>query len=222
MIELINGDCFEEMDKLIERGIRVDLVFTNPPYNRKRNDKYNNYDDANCNYYEMIEKTIEMSLKISDVLFLNIQKNYYNKKDVFKIIGNYSDKIVDIIVWSKSNPMPANGFNITNAYEFIIILSNNKSVKATKTYTKNHVETSVYSDNPFKKIHRAVMKPALCEWVLDRFTKEGDLILDCYMGCGTTGDICANTNRNFIGIELNKEYFNIAQKRIERVGDKND
>ena len=57
----------------------------------------------------------------------------------------------------------------------------------------------------------------MTEYMLSKLSDEGDGILDPVMGSGTTGVACINTNRKFIGIELDKEYFNIAKKRIERI-----
>ena len=57
----------------------------------------------------------------------------------------------------------------------------------------------------------------MTEYMLSKFSDEGDVILDPFMGSGTTGVACINTNRKFIGIELDKEYFNIAKKRIEKI-----
>ena len=184
-VTLYNGDCLDVLKNIESNS--VDFAFTSPPYNRERNDKYANFNDKCLNYFEFLKTVVELNLKISKYLFLNVQKNYYNKADIFKLIGEYSNKIIDIIVWTKSNPMPASGLNLTNAYEFILIMSNTeKSIKCTKTYTKNHIETSVYSENPYKKIHRAVMKPQVVEYFIDNFTKENDTILDCFMGLGTT------------------------------------
>jgi len=53
------------------------------------------------------------------------------------------------------------------------------------------------------------------EYLIKTYTNEGDLVLDNCMGSGTTGVACKSLNRNFIGIELNEKYFNIAKKRIE-------
>lgn len=116
--------------------------------------------------------------------------------------------------------MPASGLNITNAYEFILILSDcEKSIKSNYTYTKNHLNTSVYSNNPYKKIHRAVMNPEVVKWFIDNFTKENDKILDCFMGVGTTGIECVKSNRNFVGIELDNSYFELAKRRIHNAID---
>jgi DNA modification methylase len=65
------------------------------------------------------------------------------------------------------------------------------------------------------KFHPTQKPVALLEYLIRTYTNEGDLVLDCCMGSGSTGVACVNTNRNFIGIELDENYFNIAKKRIE-------
>jgi site-specific DNA-methyltransferase (adenine-specific) len=64
------------------------------------------------------------------------------------------------------------------------------------------------------KQHPTQKPTALLEWLVKTYTNEGDLVLDNCMGSGSTGVACVNTNRNFIGIELDKGYFDIAEKRI--------
>lgn len=217
-MELYNGDCLVIMDELIKRGVYVNFTFTSPPYNRKRDDKYNNYRDTLSDYYGLLKSATDKTLELSDYVFLNIQKNYYNKEDVFRYIGEYAKEIIDILVWTKTNPMPASGFNITNSWEFIIILSKkHKTIKAKKTYTKNHIETSVYSENPYKKVHRAMMKPSVVEYFIDRFTDKKDIILDPFMGLNTTGVVCKQNNRDFIGIELDETYFDMGSKRLNEI-----
>lgn len=209
MITLIQGDCFEQMPKLEAQS--VDMVITSPPYNRKRNDKYNNHTDIKRDYVAFLEKSINECLRVcKGNVFFNLQKNTYNKQDVHKIMGIFSDKIIEVLIWKKSNPMP--NPHLINAYEYILVLSeNNKSLKANKTYTLNHFTTPVYSGNPYKKIHRAVMHPDACAYMIDNFSKEGDTVLDPFMGVGTTGAVCKNRARNFIGIELDKTYFEICE-----------
>lgn len=214
MINLINEDCLKVMKKMKDKS--VDISFTSPPYNRKRNDKYKNYNDTIKDYFKfLIDFTDELLRLTKKYVFINLQKNYYNKQDVFNYIGKYSDKIVEIIIWEKTNPMPASGFNITNSYEMFIVLSN-EPLKSNNTYTKNVITTSVNSDTT-TKIHKAVMKQEVSDWFIKKFTKENNLILDCFMGLGTTGISCKKLNRNFIGIEINEEYFNIAKERIENM-----
>lgn len=70
-------------------------------------------------------------------------------------------------------------------------------------------------------LHPTQKPVALLEYLVETYTKEGDLVIDMTMGSGSTGVACRNLNRNFIGIELNKEYFDIAEKRINKVVEEN-
>ena len=209
--ELYEADCFEQLKYLKDKSI--DITFTSPPYNRKRNDKYTNYDDTIKDYYLfLVEATDLLLAKTKRHVIINLQTNYYNRQDVYKFIGHYYNKIQNIIVWEKSNPLPANGHNITNAFEYFFILGDT-AIKSNTTYTKNHITTSI--NNSITKIHKAVMKQEVADWFIEKFTKENDVVLDCFMGLGTTGLSCIKYNRDFIGIELDEEYFNIAKERIE-------
>lgn len=209
MIQLYCDDCFNYLDR-----IECDIVFTSPPYNRKRNDKYKNYDDIIDDYFAFLVNFID-NIQYSKYLFLNVQTNFYNKQDVYRLIGKYYNKIQQIFVWEKSNPMPAQGFNITNAYEYFLVFGD-KALKSNYTYTKNILTTSVNSATT-TKIHRAVMKQEVADWFIYNFTVNGDIIFDPFMGLGTTGISCIKYNRNFIGIEKNKEYYDLASKRISEV-----
>ena len=135
--------------------------------------------------------------------------NYYNKQDVFKLLGNYHKEIHEVFVWEKSNPLPASGLSVTNAYEFIICFGS--SLKSNKTYTKNHLTTSVAK---MYKEHKAVMNDKVASFFIENFTKENDIIYDPFMGCGTTGVICKINNRSYIGSEISKEYCDISNQRI--------
>lgn len=211
--KVYNMNCIDGLKELDNNS--VDVSFTSPPYNRKRNDKYTFYDDTLTDYYGFLCGFTDELIRITRRhVFVNIQKNYYNKNDVFRYIGKYSDKIVEIIIWEKSNPMPASGCNITNSYEYIIVLGN-EPLKANHTYTKNIFTTSV---NPQTfKIHKAVMNKAVSDYIIEMFTKEGDLILDPFFGLGTTALSCIDLGRRWIGFEMNKEYCDVANDRINEV-----
>ncbi len=72
------------------------------------------------------------------------------------------------------------------------------------------------SDNSQRKLHPTQKPVALLEYLIKTYTNEGQLVLDNCMGSGSTGIACLNTNRNFIGIELDQDYFNIASERINK------
>ena len=211
--KIYNEDCLEGMKRIPDNSI--DYTFTSPPYNRKRNDKYNNHDDSRADWFEFMSDTIDELKRITRKhIFFNVQKNYYNKNDVFKLIGKYSESIVEIIIWNKTNPMPASGNSITNSYEFIIVLGDG-ALKSNTTYTKNVITTNVYSKNPYREVHRAVMHPELAKEVLTKFVQKGNSVLDPFMGVGTTAIACIESGMSFTGFELEKEYYDIAKERIE-------
>ena len=72
---------------------------------------------------------------------------------------------------------------------------------------------------PHPPVHPTEKPVDLLEELILTYTNEGDTVLDFTMGCGSTGIACKNTNRNFIGIELEERYFKIAKERIEGSGE---
>jgi len=77
-----------------------------------------------------------------------------------------------------------------------------------------HPTSILKFNNPKKSLHSTQKPVALCEWLIKSYSDENDLILDFTMGSGTTGVACKNTNRRFIGVEMDKEIFKIAEKRL--------
>lgn len=69
--------------------------------------------------------------------------------------------------------------------------------------------------NPNKMLHPTQKPEKLLEELIEKYSDSGATVLDCFMGSGSTGVACVNTGRNFIGIEIDETYFNIAKKRIE-------
>lgn len=83
-------------------------------------------------------------------------------------------------------------------------------------------DTNSMNSVKWRKNHHPTVKPLkLMSYLITLFSREGDTVLDPFMGSGTTGVACKNTGRSFIGIELDEEYFEIAKKRIEEVKDEN-
>lgn len=210
-IDLHRGDAFVLLNNMANKS--VDITFTSPPFNRKRNDKYANYNDVIDDYFGWVENLIDECVKKTKRhVIVNLQTNYYNRTDVYKIIGRFAEKIQNIIVWEKSNPLPANGNNLTNAYELFLVIGDNP-IKSNTTYTKNHITTSVNSQST-TKIHKAVMKQEVADWFIEKFTNAQDIVFDPLMGLGTTGISCKKYGRNFIGCEIDEQYYKIAQERI--------
>ncbi len=214
MDNLILGDSSAVIKTFADE--QFDTVFTSPPYNRKRNDKYEDFTDISDDYFNFLVESINQCLRVcKGNVYYNIQKNFYNRVEIYKLFGHFAEQIIETIVWNKANPTPAGGDAVTNSYEYILVLSNNNTaLKANNTYTKNHFCTPVYSENPYKKQHRAVMHPKAVEYVLRSFCKPNESVLDPFMGTGTTGVVCKQFGMTFTGIELVEKYYNISKQQM--------
>lgn len=220
--KLYQGDCLTILEEMIQKGETVDVSFTSPPYNRKRNDNvYQGYDDTKEDYLGFLIDFTDKLLKLSKKwVIVNIQTNYYNKVDVHKYIGHYADKMQNIAVWVKPNPKPSgnkDGTSLMYGYENFFILGDNV-IRTNGGFINNYVRAGVTA-NPYSKFHRATMNPRVCDWFIQNLTAKGDTVLDCFMGLGTTGISCKKMGRKFVGIELVDEYFKIAEERINNTND---
>ena len=208
---IIHGDCLEVMKEMADDS--VDCVFTSPPYNRERNDVYAHYDDQQKDYFGFLVAFTDESIRVSKgSVFINIQSNYYNKNILNKYIGHYADQINYTFVWTKENPMPASGSNITKSFEYIFVMTD--MLKSNSTYTKNHIHTSVNPDT--EKSHGAIMHIKVAKHFINSFTLPGDIVLDPFLGTGTTARACKDLGRECIGIEISADYIKLAELRLRQ------
>lgn len=243
MIELFNDDCIKKMDEFIKEGRHVDAIITSPPYNMclrvhsgkymsrwawKNQEtsfsaKYANYSDdlPMDKYFEFQDNFINKALQITDTLFYNIQMITGNKLALFQLVGKYSDKIKEVIIWDKCTAQPAmNAGTLNSQFEFIFVFSNNKPYNRsfeTATFDRGTLSNVWQIKRERNEEHKAAFPKMLVKKILENFTKEGDTIMDPFMGSGTCGVVCKQMNRNFIGIELDKNYFNVCQDKINEV-----
>lgn len=234
---LILGNCIEEL-KLIEEN-SVDLVFTSPPYNmnlrvrdgkycsrqlvKELSTKYENYDDnlSMEEYYYFITNIIDDLLRVcKGYIFFNVQILTGNKVALYKAIGKYAEQIKEFIIWDKVNAQPAIGDGVLNSqFEVILVLSKNNAM--TRQFDKCNFKRGTLSnvwkqkrEKSDNKNHGAVFPLEIAELIVDNFSEVGDVVLDPFLGTGTTGVASKLTGRNFIGIEIDEEYFNKAKGRI--------
>lgn len=96
---------------------------------------------------------------------------------------------------------------------------NNKKEDKVYTYTHKYPTSIIEFSNAKQKgkVHPTQKPVPLLEYLIKTYTNEDEKVLDFTMGSGSTGVACKNLNRNFIGIELDESYFNIAKERIEGI-----
>jgi site-specific DNA-methyltransferase (adenine-specific)/modification methylase len=236
-VQLFNDDCLKILPTIPENS--VNLIVTSPPYNMRTrvtngkyttrenskhfSKKYKNFNDALSidNYYHFHKKVINEMLRISKIIFYNIQIVTGSKEALFKIIGDFNINIKDLIIWDKGHGQPAMHSGVLNKATELIILfeSNAKAGRCFNTYNFNRGELNdiwrIPRERSKIKGHSAVFPLALATKAIENFSKKNDIVLDPFMGTGTTGVACKNLNRKFIGIELDKDYFDVAKNRIE-------
>ena len=232
---LIHGDCLVEMDKLIDDGVRGDMILTDPPYGTTA-----------CKWDTIIPfedmwwciNQIKRNARVPIVLFgsepfsshlrLSNLKNYkydwvwekpqgvnplLSKKqplnNIEYILVFYSKQTYYNPQFDKGEPYTITRdkksriSEVTN-HKYAQTTTINKGVRYPKRILKFKRETGLHP----------TQKPVpLLEYLIKTYTNEGDTVLDFTMGSGSTGVACLQTNRNFIGIELDENYYNIAKER---------
>ena len=228
--EIYNMDCMEGL-KLLDNN-SIDLVIIDPPYllnlNKvKKPTNMNNY--AN----ELLNLKNGFDLKVLDILIQKMKKIniyiYCSKRQVKDLLNYFSDKNCnhEILTWHKLNPSPLINNNYLPDTEYILFFRE-KGVKIYGNYhTKRKYYLSLTNKVDKQKYKHPTIKPLeLIERHIINSSKEGDLVLDCFCGSGTTLVGAINQNRRYIGFEIDKKYYEIAKKRIEEVlikkGDKTE
>jgi site-specific DNA-methyltransferase (adenine-specific) len=235
-IDLHNGDCLELMKDIPDGS--VDLVLTDPPYGTTacKWDSVIPFEPMWEQYNRIIKPNGAIALfgaqPFTAVLVASNIKNYKhhwiwmkNRGTGFQV-AKYRPMMQteDIVVFCKrgntlnynpqmiplDKPYKGTGAKRTNGSNPIAHFN-----KIEKEYTHKY-PTNVINCAKVSKPQHPTQKPvALLEYLIRTYSNEGETVLDNCMGSGSTGVACVNTNRNFIGIELDEGYFKIAQERIE-------
>ena len=223
MINLYKGDCLQVMDELIAKGIKIDAVITDPPYNIARKNNFHTMGRAGIDFgewdkgfdlFSYLDRAYKLLDKNGSIVVFNDWKNL---GDITRYAESLGFVIKDMIRLEKSNPMPRNRDRryITD-YECAIWLTMPKA-KWIFNRQSDKYERPKFVGSIESGLHPTQKNVLLMEWLVKIHSNENQTILDPFMGSGTTGIACKNTNRNFIGIEMDETYFNIAQKRINEI-----
>lgn len=226
-LELYNGDSMSLVKELLAKNVKVDAVITDPPYNISKENNFSTMNnprkgvdfgkwDKNFDVCEWINDYSKLVKKDGSMI---IFCSYLFLSYVCDTLINNDFVVKDVIVWKKSNPMPR---NIERRYvqdmEFAVwaVRKNAKwtfNKPSNVPYLRSVFETPVVGGSE-RTIHPTQKSLKLMMDIIKIHTNAEDLIIDPFMGSGTTGVACRKLKRKFIGIELNKEYFEIAKKRI--------
>lgn len=220
------GDCFKLLKNIPDNSI--DLVLTDPPYEFRANNFGGGRQELSNRAFkkqlsnENLNRTFETNMldeferickKVNFVIFgteliMNKIMNWCNERKY-----NFT-----ITVWNKTNPTPFCNNTYLNNIEFAICVRE-KGVKFYGDYsTKHKVFTSAVNKKDKTKYGHPTIKPLeLIEKYVINHSLKGDIILDPFIGSGTTCVAAYKLDRKYIGFELDEKYFNIACKRLDEV-----
>lgn len=246
-IELYQGDCLEAM-KYIPDG-SVDLILTDPPYGTTACkwdsvipfepmwEQLNRIIKPNGAIVLFGSEPFSSGLRMSNIKNYkydwvwdkHIPRNFINAKRMpmckhENICVFCKNKIKTInyypIMEPREKPVKVKNYSKKNK-ESVYKLNTDGSDSEDRTYTHKYPDTIITGkwEANKGKLHPTQKPVALLEYLIKTYTLEGETVLDFTMGSGSTGVACLNTNRNFIGIELDKDYFTIAENRIKQANE---
>ena len=215
---LYNGDCLEIMKNIPSNSI--DLIITDPPYRMTKRGKScrpnwmpnNMGENVFHNELPIAEKWISECYRV-----LKNGTHFYtfcNTNSILEYLeaaNNAGFKLHNIIVMKKDTGMP-NRWYLKNT-ELILFFRKGKA-KPINDYTSRDWFDVKMPTLKNGKVHITQKPLSIIQTFVLNSSVENDIVLDIFMGSGTTGVACINTNRNFIGIELDEGYFKIAENRI--------
>lgn len=215
--KLYQGDCLQIMDELAANS--VDLVVTDPPYlmnyqsnRRKKSDRFDKImnDKDNYNLIQGYFQKCNRIMKDNTAIYCFCS---WHNIDFFKHEFEKYFKLKNILIWNKNNHGTGDlKGSYAPKYEFILFGHKGRTLLRGK-----RIPDVIDCDKiPSKKLTHPTEKPQeLLEIFIEQSSDKGDIIFDGFMGTGSCGIAAVNLDRSFIGIELNANYFEVAQNRIE-------
>lgn len=218
--EIICGDAVEELQKLPDESI--DLIVTDPPYGISRelnckgqrlgttaklNFNFGEWDTFNKEWFDIALKKTK-----------GWMMTFCAKKDVGFFIDGLEKNgfiAIDVLVWQKPDPIPLNAKSrFLNAWEAVVI---GKKPGATWNSNYEHNIIKVQAPKGKNRIHPTQKPVELIKKLINLTTQEDEIVLDPFMGSGTTAVACLETKRNYIGFEISKQYWKQSLRRIENL-----
>ena len=236
--KIYNEDCLIGIKKIPDNS--VDLVIIDPPYSicTKGGKKGNTKIAKNI-------KALEKELIVNDLVdgydlsildeLVRVMKtiNIYiwcNGRQIPTYIKYFVEQLeckLEILIWGKTNPMPLYSNKYMGDKEYCLYFRKGGYCQPLNYEDARTIYTSKINVKDKQLYSHPTIKPLeFIRKIIRNSSKENDVVLDCFLGSGTTAIGCILENRNYIGFEINKKYFDIAQERInntiKRKDDVND
>jgi DNA modification methylase len=232
---LIFGDCVVELSKI--KSNSVDLILIDPPYLISRDSNFKNYSENTSK--ELVSKYGNISIDFGDwdkeeLNWDILLKEYYRilrkggtlltfydiwkANEIKESADKYKFKQPRVSCWTKTNPVPINSKvnYLSNANEYFFSF-----VKGGKPTFNSKYDNGLYSYpicHGKERYKHPTQKPLrLIKDLIEKHSNPGDLVLDTFAGTGTTAHACILSDRKYIMIEKDEEYFKIIEERLNNI-----
>lgn len=228
---IYNRDAYVFLKDLVRLNVQVDHIITDPPYNISKANNFSTMKSAHRQGVDFGEwdKSFDLVNWISDAEKILLPggtfivfNSYRNLTPIIEKMEACGLVVKDVIKWIKTNPMPRNidrRYVQDTEYAIWAVKPKNPWVfnkKPDKPYLRAEYRTSTVSGSE-RTIHPTQKSEKLMREIIEVHSNKGDVILDPFMGSGTTGVAAINARRRFIGCEISDDYFKIATERISGV-----
>ena len=224
MAKLINGDAIDFMKTLDDES--VDLIVTDPPYKiTARGCSGNSGGNMKSklsmqgkifkhNDIKPIEYIPEFYRLLKDGSHCYIMTNHVNLQEILNTATKCGFHFIKSLIWDKGNKIMGRFY--MSQFEYILFFRKGKGKKINKCGTADilRVPNKKTKGEDGKNIHDTEKPVELMKILIENSSQKGDLVLDPFIGVGAVGVACKELNRDYIGIELDEKYYNIACKRV--------
>jgi site-specific DNA-methyltransferase (adenine-specific) len=211
--QIICGDCLEVMKQIDNDS--VDMILTDPPYgmNFQSNYRKEKHDKIiGDNNLEWIHEFVQQSYRVSRENTAHYIFCSFHCIDIFKQAFQKLFTIKNILVWEKNNTSMGDlAADFAPKVEFVLFVQKGRKLINGKR------DPNIFKFNRTGNNFHPTEKPvSMFSYLITKFSDKQNTVLDPFVGSGTTAIACINTGRNFIGIEKEQKYVDIANKRIEQ------
>ena len=238
--QIYNESCLDTLQRIPDKSI--DLVVTSPPYNMNLRIRYGKYTSRQIvkefstkyegfsdnlpieDFYAFHKDVLHELLRVSSLIFYNIQIVTGSKRAFFKLIGDFSDNLKDIIVWDKGYAQPAMHEQVISKRSELLLVFDTDYPISRQFRKQGYFERGKLDDiweiprqRREVKNHTAIFPEALVETILDNFSKEGDVVYDPFLGTGTTAMVAKRMKRYYVGSELSSSYCAMAKENLTNI-----
>ena len=218
-LQLLFGDCLERMKEIPDESI--DLCISDIPYKLTgggKGDGVNSKrpkgilsDNSQLMVVPKFEDWLpELYRVMKNSTHIYLMCNFKNLNDLMNKTNEVGFKHVNLLVWEKNNCTPSQFYMKNCEYTLLLRKGGSKYINDIGGSKTVHKFDNIIGN----KVHPTEKPVELMEFYLKNSSDVGDVVLDMFMGSGSTGVACLNTNRRFIGIEMDEKYFDIAANRI--------